>query len=90
MIQGFMEQHTQRRYVIIKKEDVNKIDFSKVMQTSPSSMRYSLDSTKTFIKYEGEQPEFIYGITKDAIGLPEYSHSEILGILSGPQWINQD
>ena len=93
LIQGYMEGRTvrhNRKYVIIEEKDVNKIDFSKVMQTSPFSMRCSIDGTKTFVKYEGDQPEFIYGITKDAIGLPEYSHSEILEILSGPQWTNQD
>ena len=79
-----------KKYVIIESKDTGLIDFSRVMQTSPSSMRHSLDGAKTFIKYKGDQPDFIYGITKDAIGLPEYSHSEILEILSGPQWTNQD
>ena len=60
------------------------------MQTSPSSMRYSLDGTKTFIKYEGEQPEFIFRITQDTIGLREYTHEEILEILKGSEWSNLD
>jgi hypothetical protein len=81
-----MEQHTQRKYVIIKKEDVDKIDFSKVMQTSPLSMRYSLDDTKTFIKYEDEQPDFCFSISQNAIGLREYAHEEFLEILKGKEW----
>ena len=89
MIQEFMEQHMtlpNRKYVIINKEDVDKIDFSKVMQTSPLSMRYSLDGTKTFIKYEGEQPDCCYVISQDALGLKEYSHEIFLQILKGEEW----
>ena len=49
-------------------------------------MIYSLDGEKFFVKYEGEQPEFIYSITNDAIGLEEYTNTEIIKILEGPEW----
>tara|TARA_R110002051_G_scaffold247765_1_gene307279 strand:+ start:272 stop:511 length:240 start_codon:yes stop_codon:yes gene_type:complete len=64
-----------RRYVIISKDDVSSVDFSKVMQTSADTLRYSTDGNKTLVKYEGSQPSFLSGKT-------EYSHSEILAILN--------
>ena len=77
-------------YIIVKAEHLEKIDFSKVEQSSPESLRYSLDRELFLLKYEGDQPDFIFTITNDAIGLPEHTHSEILEILKGEEWTNQD
>ena len=64
-----------RKYVIISKDDVSSIDFTKGMETSSDTLRYSNDGNKTFVKYEGSQPSFLSGKT-------EYTHSEILTILN--------
>ena len=64
-----------RKYVIIDKDDVSSVDFSKVLETSANTLRYSNDGNKTFVKYEGSQPSFLVGKT-------EYTHSEILAILN--------
>ncbi len=70
-----------RRWVIITKEEVASlpVDFSKVMETSNATLRYSLNYSNTFVKYEGAQPSFLTGRT-------EYNHSEILTILAGSEW----
>jgi hypothetical protein len=68
-----------KNYVIIDASEVSSVDFDQVMQTSADTLRYSLDGTKTFVKYEGSQPFFLLGKT-------EYAHEEILNILSGPEW----
>jgi len=73
-------------YIIVPSEHLEKVNFSKVKQTSSKSLRYSLDKEWFLLKYEGDQPTFVYGITQDAIGLPEFSHEEILIILKGPEW----
>ena len=64
-----------RKWVIINKSDVSSVDFSKVIETSANTLRYSLDGSKTFVKYEGNKPSFLSGKT-------EYTHSEILAILN--------
>ena len=69
--------YENRKWVIISKDDVSSVDFSKVMETSAETLRYSNDKSKTFVKYEGSQPSFLAGKT-------EYSHSEILAILNVP------
>ena len=78
------------QYVIINVEDIDKINFSQVMQTSPMSMRRSVDGTKTFVKYKGDQPEFLFAIAENAVGLPEYTHEDFLQILKGPEWNHHD
>jgi hypothetical protein len=72
-----------RNYLIIPSSEVPKIDFSQVLETSVQTLRYSIDGTKTFIKWENTAPSFIDEII-DAEG--PYTHQEILQILSGPEW----
>ena len=68
-----------RKYVIIKSDEVSSVDFSKVDETSADTIRYSVDGTKTFVKYDGAKPTFLYG--KDT-----YTHSQILTILATDEW----
>ena len=41
-----------RRWVIIPTTEVTNIDFSQVLESSASSLRHSVDGSKTFIKYD--------------------------------------
>lgn len=69
-----------KNYVIIDASDVSSIDFSEVMETSAETLRYSLDGSQTFIKYEGTRPSFL---DEDDIDL---THAEILDVLSHEDW----
>jgi hypothetical protein len=73
-------------YCIINCDDIEAIDFARIMQTGPNSMRRSIDGAKTFVKYEGDQPDCLFAIAGNAAGPPEYTHKEILEILKGPEW----
>lgn len=68
-----------KKYVIISSSDVSSVAFDKVFETSAHTLRYSVDGTKTFVKFEGDTPSFL-------IGEPQYTHAEILNILAGPEW----
>ena len=72
-----------RKYVIIGRDDVSSVDFTKVLETSADTLRYSTDGNKTFVKYEGSKPSFLTGKTV-------YSHSQILAILNADdgEWYN--
>ena len=72
-----------KSYVIIDSSEVDSIDFDQVLETSADTLRYSVDGTQTFVKYEGDQPSFLSG-------KQEYTHSEILAILAGPEWTSDD
>jgi hypothetical protein len=77
-------------YIIVSSEYLEYVNFAAVEQTSPSSLRYSLDKKYFLLKYKGEQPDFVFSITQDAVGLEEYSHEEILKILNKKSWTIQD
>ena len=79
-----------RNYVIVEAKYLEYVNFSQVLETNPDTVRYSLDKKKFMLKYIGEQPDFIFQITKDAIGLQEYNNSEIIEILKGVEWKDQD
>ena len=68
-----------RHYVIISADDVPNIDFSQVMETSADTLRFSVDGTLTFVKYEGAMPASVTACPSKS---QEYSHAEILAILN--------
>ena len=72
-----------RTYVIINSSDVSSVDFSKVAETSADTLRYSLDGSKTFVKFNGDTPAFLDGKT-------QYTHSEILDILATGEWTDNN
>lgn len=43
--------YDNRRYLIIPSSIVDDINFSQVHETSKDTLRYSVDGTKTFVKY---------------------------------------
>lgn len=66
-------------YVIIDASEVSSVDFNQVKETSADTLRYSLDNSKTFVKFEGDTPSFLAGKTA-------YDRSEMLTILAGSEW----
>lgn len=68
-----------KTYCIINSTDVSSVDFEQVFETSAETLRYSVDDSQTFVKYEGAKPRFLYG--KDT-----YTYSQILEILAGEDW----
>ena len=73
-------------YVIIEAKYLEYVDFSTIEENSPETLRYSLNGEKFFVKYGGEQPDFIFNITQDSVGLEEHSNKEMVQILEGPAW----
>ena len=70
------------KYVIINASEVSLVDFSQVMETSVDTLRYSLDESQTFVKFNGDTPSFLSGKTS-------YTHSEILTVLAGEDWAEE-
>ena len=68
-----------RNYVIIDASEVPAVNFDQVLETSPSTLRYSLDGSQTFVKYEGDAPSFLEGKTA-------LDRSEMLTLLANEEW----
>ena len=75
--------YENRKYVIISASEINNVDFSQVLETSSETCRYSVDRTKTFVKYEGEQPSSVQALTTKS---QEYTHDEIVQFLTTEEW----
>jgi hypothetical protein len=101
--------YDNRKYLIIPSSIVDNINFTQVHETSKDTLRYSVDASKTFVKYDvvvydedvtqttinaetGETvtttiPAGTYG--RPSIydpSYPEYTHEEILEVLSTEEW----
>lgn len=68
-----------RKYVILNKDEVDGVDFNKVFEDDADSLCYNFDGTKTFVKYTGFKPRFLFG--KDV-----HPHAEFLEILRSVEW----
>lgn len=74
-----------KKYVIFNCDEIYKINFNQVLETDVYSLKKSLDQTKTFVKYQGEMPSSVSTLNSKSI---EYTHEEILTILSTSEWYN--
>lgn len=72
-----------RKYLIFNMSEIDSIDFNNVLETSADTIRKSIDETKSFIKWDGEQPSFVSDLTTSD---GPYTHSQILEILTGEAW----
>ena len=51
------------KYAILNTSDIGTVDFSKVKQTDANSVRKTLDGSKFIVKFEGDTPDFLDGVT---------------------------
>ena len=75
--------HSARKWVILTADEAEDIDFSLVIQSGSGSLRWNNDETKTFVKYEGSKPRFLYG--KDTL-----THSQMITELAKTEWVTPD
>ena len=47
-----MSRFPNRRWLVIPATEVENVDFNQVLESSADTLRYSIDGTETFIKYE--------------------------------------
>ena len=76
---------TNRKYLIVPTTEIKKIDFDQVLEFSELTLSFSGDGKRTFIKWTGEQPDFV-PLLKKAEG--PYSHEELLEIVRSSDWTN--
>ena len=79
-------EYQSRQFMIFNVSELDQIDFTQVLETSPDTIRKSVDETKTFVKWDGETiPDCVINLsTKEG----PYTYDEILTILSTEEWTN--
>jgi len=77
--------YSNRQYVIFNTAELDKIDFSQVLETSADTVRKNVDGTKTFVKWNDNVPACVESlITKG-----EYlTYEEMIEVLNEPEWTN--
>lgn len=70
-------------YAIININDLLKVDFNQVGQTSADTVRKSLDNSKFVLKWE-QTPTFITDGT--IVPLQLLTHAECLDLMNTPEW----
>ena len=88
-------KHTNRKWAIVPLADIDAADvideekgafniyIDSCLQNSKDTLRLSVDGTQALLKWEGETPEILASANT-------YTHSEILEVLSGPDWTNSE
>jgi hypothetical protein len=81
--QLLQSEYDNREFMIFSVSELDKIDFSQVLETSAETVRKSVDGLKTFVKWDGAMPQSVADLeTKEG----PYTYDEILDILSTPEW----
>ena len=70
-------------YIIINMTEIGLVDFNEILETSEATLRLSVNSLQTVLKWEGSEPSFV--ATLSSYDGP-YTHSEILTIMATPAW----
>ena len=76
--------YTDREFMIFPVSELDKIDFTQVLETSAETVRKSVDGLKTFVKWNGTN---IPACVSELTGTEgPYTYDEILTILATPEW----
>jgi len=79
--------YEHRNFMIFNVSELDSVDFTQVLETSKDTVRKSIDETKTFVKWEGDNtPTSVDSLTTKE---GPYTYNEILTILSTPEWTNE-
>ena len=77
-----------RNFMIFNVSELSIIDFNEVLETSQDTVRKSVDETKTFVKWEGnDTPTSVDSLTTKE---GPYTYNEILTILATPEWTPEE
>jgi hypothetical protein len=72
-----------KTFVIFNVSEIPLVDFSEVFETSEHTLRFSIDGTKTFVKWQGDPPPSVLALTTKS---PYYDIDEMLAILATEEW----
>jgi hypothetical protein len=86
-MQTQLQDYENREFIIFNMLELNRIDFTQVLETSVDTVRKSVDQTKTFVKWDGAMPECVSNLTTKE---GPYTYEEILTILATPEWTDSN
>ena len=79
--------YENRKFMIFSITELDQRDFTQIHETSASTVRKSIDNTKTFVKWDDTIPQCIRNLsTKEG----PYTYEEMLEILATEAWTGPD
>jgi hypothetical protein len=78
-----MEDFDNRRFVTLGVSEINQLDFDQIFETSPQTLRKSVDETLVVVKFDLPTPSSILQLTTKS---QEYTYSEIYSLMQTPAW----
>ena len=78
--------YENRQFAIFSLTEIDKIDFSQVLETSADTLRKSVDGTRSFVKWDSITPPPSVEALTTIEGY--YTYEEILEVLSGEEWVS--
>jgi len=73
-----------RHFIVFDVSELNKIDFTQVLETNSNTVRKSYDNTQTFVKWDGATPSCIDDLTTKQ---GPYNYTNMLILLSTETWV---
>jgi hypothetical protein len=78
--------YENRQFMILNTSELSNVDFTQILENSENSVRKSIDGTKTFVKWDGNEiPTSVNNLTSKE---GPYNYSEMKEILDGIDWSN--
>ena len=78
--------YENRQFIILAISEISSIQFEDVLESSTSTLRRSVDGSKTFIKWDGTTPSWINDLTTKE---GPYTYTQIIQILSTSEWVSE-
>ena len=80
--------YNNRQFMIVDSTQISAVDFNQVLETAPETLRYSVDKSLTFFKWDDDANE----IPSSIVNIPDiykqgpYNYKEMYEILAAPAW----
>ena len=79
--------YESRQFMILATSEISSIQFGDILESHTSTLRRSVDGSKTFVKLDGAMPSWVNDLTtKDG----PYTYTQIIDILSTSEWVSDD
>ena len=79
--------YENRQFMILNTSEISSIRFDDVLESNASTLRRSVDGSKTFIKWDGTMPSWVNDLTTKE---GPYTYTQIIDILSTSDWISEE
>ena len=78
--------YESRQFMILNTSEIGSIRFDDVLESSTSTLRRSVDGSKTFIKWDGTMPSWVNDLTTKE---GPCTYTQIIDILSTSDWVSE-